>query len=185
LPQTFLRIPRLIRGKFHMQSVPTIIKIAVLALLGMCAAFGALWLESNRYAVPNWGYVTAALMCCFFVLMTWALFLLLALRDRRNATLTPPQFPQTAAPPFMSMEAQELTVYTLQPGVCYEVKQAFSDHYGNQFEVGERLTFQQRHFLPYHGGHTIVFTEKTMYLQEEVNRVILDDFSRYLGVCDC
>lgn len=163
-----------------MSSAHTLIKIAVLALLGMCAAFGALWLESNRYAVPHWGYVAAALMGCFFVLMTWALFLLLALRDRHNATLNPPPFLQTAAPPFTPMDTQELTVYTLQSDVCYEVKQAFSDHYGNQFEVGERLTFQQRHFLPYHGGHTVMFAEKTMYLQEEVNRTILDSFSDYL-----
>lgn len=166
-----------------MGSVHTIIKIAVLALLGMCAAFSALWLESNRYVIPNWGYVAAALMGCFFVLMTWALFLLLALRDRRNATLNPRQFPQTAAPTFTSIDAQELTVYTLQPGVCYEVKQAFSDYYGNQFEVGERLKFQQCHFLPYDGGHTVMFAEKTMYLQEEVNRAILDGFSDYLVAC--
>lgn len=167
-----------------MQSVHTI-KVAVLALLGMCAAVGALWLESNRYAVPNWGYVAAALMGCFFVLMTWALFLLLALRDRHNAFLAQTQAMQSQAAGYLPNIAtgDELTVYTLQPGQCYEVKQAFSDYYGNDFAVGERLTFQQRHFLPYHGGHTVMFVEKTMYLQEEVNRAILDDFSRYLVAC--
>jgi hypothetical protein len=82
------------------------------------------------------------------------------------------------------MQTAELTVYTLQPGKCYEVKRAFQDYYGNSFAVGERLTFQQRHFLPYDGGHTVMFAEKTMYLQEEVNRAILAEFSGYLGVCD-
>jgi hypothetical protein len=169
-----------------MGSVHTIIKIAVLALLGMCAAFSALWLESNRYVVPNWGYVAAALMGCFFVLMTWALFLLLALRDRRNAFLAQTQARQSQAAYSLPNTAsgEELTVYTLQPGRCYEVKQAFQDYYGNDFVVGERITFQQRHFLPYHGGHTLMFAEKTMYLQEEVNRAVLNEFSCYLGVCE-
>jgi hypothetical protein len=62
------------------------------------------------------------------------------------------------------MQTAELTVYTLQPGKCYEVKRAFQDYYD--------------------GGHTVMFAEKTMYLQEEVNRAILAEFSGYLGVCD-
>jgi hypothetical protein len=170
-----------------MGGVHTIIKIAVLALLGMCAAFSALWLESNRYAIPHWGYVAAALMGCFFVLMTWALFLLLALRDRRNAFLAQTQAMQSQAayPLPNTATGEELTVYTLQPGRCYEVRQAFRDYYGNDFAMGERLTFQQRHFLPYDGGHTVMFAEKTMYLQEDVNSAILDEFCRYLGACDC
>jgi len=77
----------------------------------------------------------------------------------------------------------ELSVYTLQPGCCYEIRQTFQDFYGNTFTAGERLTFQQRHFLPYDGGHTVVFAERSMYLQEEVNQTILDGFSDYLVAC--
>lgn len=158
------------------------LKIAVLTLLGLCAAVAALWLESNRYAVPNWGYVTAALLGCFFVLLTWALFLLLAQRDRRNALLAQSKAMHSADAHILPhcASADERTVYTLQPGCTYEVKQSFQDYYGNTFTAGERLTFQQRHFLPYDGGHTVMFAEKTMYLQEEVNRAILDAFSDYL-----
>lgn len=164
-----------------MHSVEAMLKAAVLALIGLCAAVAALWLEGHRSAVPHWGYVTAALLSCFFVTLTWALFLLLGARDRRNATLPPPQSTSPVKhPPSFAAPMIELTIYILQPGHCYEVKQTFQDYYGNTFTAGERLTFQQRHFLPYDGGHTVMFVEKTLYLQEEVNRAILDGFSDYL-----
>ncbi|MFN8441935.1 MAG: DUF3601 domain-containing protein [Caldilineaceae bacterium] len=74
--------------------------------------------------------------------------------------------------------AQE-SVYGLTPGHCYQVIQSFTDYYGNRFEQGEILRFKQRHFLPYDGGHTIVFEERSLYLQEETNQEILERFAEY------
>ena len=74
-----------------------------------------------------------------------------------------------------------LTIYTLEKGAAYVVKRAFTDFYGNVFSPGEALTYQERHFLPYHGGHTIVFKERSIYLQEEVNADLIDSFADYLS----
>jgi hypothetical protein len=78
----------------------------------------------------------------------------------------------------------EGTVYGLTPGREYQVIQSFTDHYGNVFEAGERFRFKQRHFLPYHGGHTILFEERALYLQEDQNRDILDHFSEYIALIE-
>ncbi len=75
----------------------------------------------------------------------------------------------------------EGTVYGLMPDHEYQVLQAFTDYYGHTFELGERLHFKQRHFLPYHGGHTILFAERPLYLQEDQNSGILEDFSAYIA----
>lgn len=62
----------------------------------------------------------------------------------------------------------------------YRVRQDFTDYYQNQFRQGELLTFVESHFLPYHGGFTLVFKEKTLYLQEEMNSNILGALGEYL-----
>lgn len=132
--------------------------------------------------MPGWGYLMAALLGCFLITLTWATLLTLAERDRHRGLTSQVQSMESSvhrAPPANS-PTSELTIYTLQPGCCYEVKQTFRDYYGNPFALGERLTYQQRHFLPYDGGHTVIFAERTMYLQEEVNRAILDGFADYL-----
>lgn len=54
------------------------------------------------------------------------------------------------------------------------------DYYGNSFNQGDVLRFRERHFLPYHGGHTVIFEERALYLQEKVNAEILDNFSEYI-----
>lgn len=72
------------------------------------------------------------------------------------------------------------TVYGLVPGGHYQVRKSFTDFYGNSFEQGELLRFKQRYFLPYHGGHTIFFEHKALYLQEDQNKEILDYFSEYI-----
>ena len=72
------------------------------------------------------------------------------------------------------------TVYSLIPSREYQVMQSFTDYYGNTFEQGQRLRFKQRHFLPYHGGHTILFEERPLYLQEDQNRDILENFSDFI-----
>jgi len=79
---------------------------------------------------------------------------------------------------------EALTLYTLEEGVVYEVLQSFKDYYGNEFSAGDKLTFTGRNFVPYHGGHTITFKEKTLYLQEDENRDVVDSFDEYFKVFD-
>ena len=72
-------------------------------------------------------------------------------------------------------------IYTLEKGATYVVTRTFTDCYGNVFSPGELLTYVERHFLPYHGGHTIVFKERSVYLQEDENQDIIDSFGVYLS----
>ena len=72
-------------------------------------------------------------------------------------------------------------IYTLEKGAAYLVIRGFTDFRGNVFSPGEALTYAGRHFLPYHGGHTIVFEERALYLQEEENREVIDSFAEYLS----
>jgi hypothetical protein len=72
-------------------------------------------------------------------------------------------------------------IYTLQQGATYVVNRKFTDFYGDVFSPGEMLTYVERHFLPYHGGHTIVFRERNIYLQEEANQDLIDSFTEYLS----
>ena len=72
-------------------------------------------------------------------------------------------------------------IYTLEKGVTYVVGSTFTDFHGNVFSPGETLTYAERHFLPYHGGHTIVFKERSIYLQEAENKDIVDSFAEYLS----
>jgi hypothetical protein len=74
-----------------------------------------------------------------------------------------------------------IDIYTLEKGSVYVVNKMFTDFYGNIFSPGETLTYVERHFLPYEGGHTIVFAERSIYLQEEANRDIIDRFADYLS----
>jgi hypothetical protein len=72
-------------------------------------------------------------------------------------------------------------IYTLEKGETYVVSKRLTNFYGNVFAPGEGLTYVERHFLPYHGGHTLVFKERNIYLQEEENKDIIDDFAEYLS----
>lgn len=74
-----------------------------------------------------------------------------------------------------------IDIYTLEKGATYVVSRSLTDFYGNVFSPGEVLTYVERHFLPYHGGHTIVFKERNIYLQEEENQDIIDSFADYLS----
>jgi len=76
-----------------------------------------------------------------------------------------------------------MTVYDLVKGRSYEVVRELRDFYGGVFPVGQRLVFTEYHFLPYHGGYTVVFGPVSMYLQEEANADILDQFDEYLREC--
>lgn len=72
------------------------------------------------------------------------------------------------------------TIDDLKQNRRYTVKQSFVDYHGNHFEVGEILTFQKKDYLPYHGGHTMFFAERTLYLQDEEQAEILQGLWTYL-----
>lgn len=148
--------------------------IVLLLPIGTAAAALALWLTDHRRAVPNSGIAIAFLMGINFVCFGWALIRFLRWRDLTRPVATV----STAS----SLQAAELagTVYGLIPGAEYRVVKSFTDYYSNQFERGQFLRFKERHFLPYEGGHTIVFTDRSLYLQEERNSAILDNFSEYI-----
>jgi hypothetical protein len=73
-----------------------------------------------------------------------------------------------------------LDIYHLEQDRKYVVRQTFQDFYHGQFHKGEVLTFVEFNFLPYHGGYTVIFREKKLYLQEEENARILDSLGEYL-----
>lgn len=71
-------------------------------------------------------------------------------------------------------------IRALEKSVRYKVCRDFTDFYHNQFVRGEILTFMEYHFLPYHGGYTVIFKERNLYLQEQENANILDCLGDYL-----
>ena len=71
-------------------------------------------------------------------------------------------------------------VYDLRKGRRYVVVQGFTDHHGGRFEAGEQLTFRRHDYLPYHGGHTVEFEERTVYLQDEDNADVLGSIWSYI-----
>ena len=78
------------------------------------------------------------------------------------------------------MSSASTNIRDLRKDVQYRIQRDFADFYHNQFTQGELLTFVEFHFLPYHGGYTVVFKERTLYLQEEVNSDILGSLGDYL-----
>lgn len=159
------------------RSAPSLWPLPLLLLVGGASAAAALWLVDHRAAVPHSGQVLGWLMGLFALTCTCALLLWLQWRDRHNTA----NASQTHGLPTSPDPIYEGTVYGLVPGAVYVVRQPFTDHYQHTFQPGERLRFQERHFLPYHGGHTLVFPEASIYLQEEENSDLLSDFSRYVA----
>ncbi len=76
---------------------------------------------------------------------------------------------------------EENNFYRLVSDECYVVVKSFTDYYANHFAAGEKLVFVQKHFLPYDGGHTLVFRERRMYLQEDEQGKIIGNFNDYLA----
>lgn len=146
-------------------SLPALLTIGLVAL---CLA----WRLANTRGAN--GFI-AVLLALWFVCWIGAFLRLLQRRDQTRATRPAPL--QTVQPD----PALAGTVYGLQPGAAYRVMQSFSDFYGGEFTRDELLHFKRRNFLPYHGGHTIEFDERTLYLQEDASREILGDFSRYIA----
>ena len=159
------------------RSAPPLWPLPLLLLVGGASAVAALTLVDHRAAIPYSGPVLAGLMGTFLLTYTGALLLWLRRRDHRAAirALLADDEPTYTDPIYQG------TVYGLTPGAVYEVQQPFMDHYQNAFQPGARLRFKERHFLPYHGGHTLVFEEGCIYLQEEQNSDILSAFSQYVA----
>ena len=146
--------------------------LSLLLIVGALAVLSAFSLVGHQGDVPNWGILIAVLLVIYFICWTGALMLYLRWRERR-----------TLVTGITTMDREELkgTVYGLVQGAEYQVMQTFTDYYNNQFQRGELLRFKERHFLPYHGGHTIVFEQRPLYLQEEENAAILSNFSEYIA----
>jgi hypothetical protein len=144
--------------------------LSLLLSIGALAVLSVLSLLSYQ-RMRGWGIVVAILFGTFFVTWTWALFVHLRWRDRRSLATG---FTAT------DREALKGTVYGLVQGAEYQVMQNFTDYYKNEFHRGELLRFKERHFLPYHGGHTIIFEQRPLYLQDEENAQILENFSQYV-----
>ena len=149
---------------------------AVLLVIGAAAIALAFWLSARHPAPPGWGGMIAGLFGLFFVSSTWALLRYLRRRDRQRAAHR-----QIVSATAAARSELDGTVYGLIAGRQYRVLKSFTDFHGGGFEQGELLRFKQRHFLPYHGGHTIVFEEHSLFLQEEQSREILDNFSQYIA----
>ncbi len=148
--------------------------IGLLLLSGAAAVFRLFWLFEHQLARPGTWTSIAILFGVFFLTYTWALFQFLHWRDQRRS-----KFSRT---PIQPPPDSEGTVYGLVPDRKYRVLQSFTDYYGNSFQRNEALHFKERHFLPYHGGHTIIFAERSLYLQEEQNSEILNRFSEYIAL---
>jgi len=153
---------------------PPYMSVLFLLVLGGAAMALAFWLVDHRQALPNTGLTLAVLIGLFFGSYSWAFLLYLHWRDKSRARIS--HVPVTADPTWQG------TVYGMIPEREYQVMQSFADHYGTLFERGEWLRFKQRHFLPYHGGHTILFDGRALYLQEDQNREILEHFSDYIAL---
>ena len=148
--------------------------LSALLVIGTLAVLTAFSLLSHQGELPKWGIIIAFLLGTFFISWTWALLLYLRWRDRRVMS----------NPAAVDLELLRGTVYGLVQGKEYQVMQDFTDYYRNQFRRGERLRFKERHFLPYHGGHTIIFDQRPLYLQEDDNEGILSNFNEYIAPVD-
>jgi len=148
----------------------------ILLIVATLAVVGAFWVDDHRRHVDSANGVIAVLMLAFFVSATLVLFAMLGDRDRARKSAAPIMQPMQPMRPEL-----EGTVYGLIAGERYRVERPFADYHGNRFEAGEILRFKERHFLPYHGGHTLVFDERSMYLQEEEHASILGEFAKYVA----
>lgn len=71
-----------------------------------------------------------------------------------------------------------LTLYRFRKGRSYRVIQDFADFYNNRFTTGELLEFEEQHFLPYEGGHTLVFRTRSMWVADDTE--LAPDIDLYL-----
>ena len=143
----------------------------LLILIGMIAIGYSYWTVENGSLTS-----TVIAMGVFFLSFLGGFIRILQWRDFNNAQ----RFQAKPAKVKIPSPGLEGTIYGLEEGNRYQVINSFTDFYGNEFEKGEELHFQTRHFLPYDGGHTIIFENRRLYLQEYKNKAILDNFSKYI-----
>lgn len=151
-----------------------LITLLLLVSIGTGAFALGYWCISYPQAIPISGVIASVSIGISAILYIWAFLLLLKWRDK-NAART-----NVTQPPASSQQNLEGTIYGLTTECQYRVVRSFMDYYGNSFNQGDVLRFRERHFLPYHGGHTVIFEERALYLQEKVNAEILDNFSEYI-----
>lgn len=121
------------------------------------------------------GVILGVALGVAFVCYVGAFVSFLRWRDLRRAEAYRPE------PVRVQVREEEVgTIYGLVAGRKYRVVRGFTDFYGTVFEENEVLVFRGRNFLPYHGGHTIIFDGKPLFLQEDQNRDILGNFSSYI-----
>lgn len=59
------------------------------------------------------------------------------------------------------------------------MRQNLDDYHNGHFAEGTVLTFENVNFVPYHGGYTVCFAERKLYLQEYENAGILQSMWDY------
>lgn len=150
-------------------------KILIGFASGVAVGASGMWFITYPHvdAVPVYG--GAILLCVAFVLLTWTFLQVLANNnhvDQPNRSVQP----SSGTLPLLSL-------YELERGRCYRVRRDFVDFYGNHFVESEQITFRERHYLPYTGGHTLVFEQKSIFLQEDENYQIIDELELFLEPC--
>ncbi len=73
------------------------------------------------------------------------------------------------------------TEFELEADKQYIVKKPIVDFYGNTFTPGTVLTYEKS-YPPYHGLHTLLFAETTLYLHEEGHADIFADWARFIAL---
>jgi len=78
----------------------------------------------------------------------------------------------------------------LQKGTQYQLLKDIVDFHDQSFSEGQRLIFQERHFLPHDDGHTLVFSQErqlvpgsfreiSIYLQGADHRDICENAEQF------
>jgi hypothetical protein len=137
-------------------------------------------LDHAAHLGPKGPLILGAAMLAFLLLFTTGFVLSFSRRDGRRAASTMKGHAQASK--LTQRFGLKAGVYGLVPGTAYRVIRLIKDCHGSDFAVGEELTFAHRDYLPYHGGHTIVFRQRAMYLQDEVNADLLNALDAYLEV---
>ncbi len=152
---------------------------AVCFVLGT-AALGFMWRFGHRVTTlgPHGDTIMVAVAVTLMLSYAAAAILYASWRGSQRLDISSPLNP--------GMDAETIRlgvkagVYGLYPGKSYRVIREIKDYYGTIFPVGMDLIFVRRDYLPYHGGHTVFFRPRPMYLQDEENADVLGALDQYL-----
>lgn len=148
--------------------------IMLRSIVGIGAILFAIWLVDHRQILPHADCLLGIAVGVFLLSSTVAFLGYLQLRDSRRMQPGPHAIVR-------SQHDREGSVYDLRAGQSYRILQPFTDYHGRLFTQGDILIFKESHFLPYHGGHTLIFDKQIIYLQEELHADILANFSAYIA----